>query len=81
MQQLRAASVASKIIMIGEKATLDADTLLEIEHLGAPRPSYLTWEDLRPEAVLDCLPVVAQDDLLVGSRGVLETFFNGLERR
>ena len=78
---LRAIHPTSKIIVVGPHTALLGDTLLDLEALGLPRPSCLLWEEVRPEAVLDCLPVVIDDGLLVGSPAALDILLAALDRR
>ena len=78
LRDLHDASPTSKIIVLGDEASLQLATLLALGRLGA---AYLMWADLRAETVPHCLPVVVEDDLVIGSRAVLELHLNPPERR
>lgn len=78
IQELHAASPTGKIIVVGDEMSLQRTTLLELGPLVA---AYLVWADLRPETVSHCLPVVVEDNLVVGSRAVLQVHLASLGRQ
>src|SRR5437763_1902065 len=67
---LRAASPASRIMVIGARDTLDHDVLRALWHRGVA--GYFVWEGLRAETLLRGVVIVLDADVLVGSRVVLE---------
>jgi len=67
---LRAASPASKVVLLGERAVLDQGTLAALWHRGIA--GYFIWEDVRPKTLPNALATVLGTDVLVGSRAVLE---------
>src|SRR5947199_1347916 len=64
---LRAASPASRIMVIGERETLDHDELLALWHRGVA--GYLVREGLGAEALRRGVVVGVEGDVRVGSRG------------
>jgi DNA-binding NarL/FixJ family response regulator len=76
---LRAASPASRIMVLGARETLDHDVLMVLWHRGLA--GYLVWEDLRPETLLRGMAMVVDADVLVGSRVVWEALLVAPERR
>jgi DNA-binding NarL/FixJ family response regulator len=78
IQDLHTSSPTSRILMLGDEAMLERATLLK---LGQWVAAYLMWADLRPETVLNCLALVLGNDLVIGSRAVLEEVLAPLECR
>jgi DNA-binding NarL/FixJ family response regulator len=76
---LRAASPASRIMVLGARETLDHDVLMALWHRGLV--GYLVWEGLRAETLLRGMVMVVDADVLVGSRVVWEALLVGPERR
>src|SRR4051794_16392714 len=76
---LRAASPASRIMVLGARETLDHDVLMALW----PRSlvGYLVWEGLRAETLLRGMVMVVDADVLVGSRVVWEALLVAPERR
>lgn len=77
-QNLHAASPASKLMVLSDESALERPTLMALGPLIA---AYLVWADLRAETVSHCLPVVVEDDLVVGSRAVREAHLAPVDRR
>jgi len=78
VQNLRNVSRTSKTIIIGTTETLDGDTLISLMHLVS---CYLTWEGLRPAALVRCIATVLGGDAVVASPSVLAALHQALERR
>ena len=78
IQDLHASSPTSKIVLLGDEAMLERATLMKLGHLVA---AYLMWADLRPETVPNCLALVLGNDLVIGSRAVLEEVLTPVECR
>ncbi len=78
MQDVHEASPNSKVIVLGDEATLERTTLLALAPLIV---AYLMWADLRAETVPRCVCMVVEDDLVVGSRAVLDVYLSPPERR
>jgi DNA-binding NarL/FixJ family response regulator len=76
---LRAASPASRIMVLGARETLDHDVLLALWHRGLA--GYLVWEGLRAETLLRGMDMMVDADVLVGSRAVWEALLVVPERR
>jgi DNA-binding NarL/FixJ family response regulator len=76
---LRAASPASRIMVLGARETLDHDVLMALWHRGLA--GYLVWEGLRAETLLHGMAMVMDADVLVGSRVVWEALLVVPERR
>jgi DNA-binding NarL/FixJ family response regulator len=76
---LRAASPASRIMVLGARETLDHDVLMVLWHRGLA--GYLVWEGLRAETLLRAMAMVMDADVLVGSRVVWEALLVAPERR
>jgi DNA-binding NarL/FixJ family response regulator len=76
---LRAASPASRIMVLGARETLDHDVLMAPWHRGLA--GYLVWEGLRAETLLHGMAMVVDADVLVGSRVVWEALLVAPERR
>jgi DNA-binding NarL/FixJ family response regulator len=76
---LRAASPASRIMVLGARETLDHDVLMALWHRGLA--GYLAWEGLRAETLLRGMVMVMDADVLVGSRVVWEALLVAPERR
>jgi DNA-binding NarL/FixJ family response regulator len=76
---LRAASPASRIMVLGARETLDHDVLMALWPRGLA--GYLVWEDLRAETLLRAMAMVMDADVLVGSRVVWEALLVAPERR
>jgi DNA-binding NarL/FixJ family response regulator len=76
---LRAASPASRIMVLGARETLDHDVLMALWHRGLV--GYLVWEGLRAETLLRGMVMVVDADVLVGSRVVWEALLVVPERR
>src|ERR687886_973566 len=76
---LRAASPASRIMVLGARETLDHDVLIALWHRGLA--GYLVWEGLRAETLLRAMAMVVDADVLVGSRVVWEALLVAPERR
>src|ERR687883_1084698 len=79
MGGLRAASPASRIMVLGARETLDHDVLMALWPRGLA--GYLVWEDLRAETLLRGMAMVMDADVLVGSRVVWEVLLVAPERR
>ena len=79
VRQMRRASPASRIVVIGTKDMLRRDTLLQLIEQGTR--GYLLWEGLDGETVVHCLAVVREDDVLAGHRAVLDELLAAPERR
>jgi DNA-binding NarL/FixJ family response regulator len=78
IHDLHTSSPTSRILMLGDEATLERATLLKFGHWVA---AYLMWADLRPETVPNCLALVLGNDLVIGSRAVLEEVLAPVECR
>lgn len=78
IQDLHTSSPTSKIVMLGDEALLERATLMKLGPLVA---AYLMWADLRPETVPNCLALVLGNDLVIGSRAVLEEVLSPVECR
>jgi len=76
---LRAASPASRIMVLGARETLDHDVLMALWPRGLA--GYLVWEGLRAETLLRAMAMVMDADVLVGSRVVWEALLVAPERR
>src|SRR2546430_388450 len=76
---LRAASPASRIMVIGAREMLDHDEVMALWHRGVA--GYLVWEGLRAETLLRGVVMVADADVLVASRVVWEALLVVPERR
>jgi DNA-binding NarL/FixJ family response regulator len=76
---LRAASPASRIMVLGTRETLDLDVLTALWHRGVA--GYLARAGLRPETLLRAVDMVVDADVLVASRVVLEALLVVPERR
>src|ERR687888_410359 len=76
---LRGASPASRIMVLGARETLDHDVLMALWHRGLV--GYLVWEGLRAETLLHAMVMVMDADVLVGSRVVWEALLVAPERR
>jgi DNA-binding NarL/FixJ family response regulator len=76
---LRAASPASRIMVLGARETLDHDVLMALWHRGLA--GYLVWEGLRAETLLRGMAMVMDADVLLGSRVVWEVLLVAPERR
>src|SRR5215472_12480974 len=63
---LRAASPASRIMVIGPRETLDRDVLMALWHRGVA--GYFVWEGLQAQTLLRGVAMVLDADVLVGSR-------------
>jgi len=79
VRQVRRASPASRVVVVGTKDTLRRDTLLQLIEQGTR--GYLLWEGLDGETVVRCLALVREDDVLAGHRAVLEELLATSERR
>jgi len=79
VRQMRRASPASRIVVVGTKDMLRRDTLLQLIEQGTR--GYLLWEGLDGETVTRCLALVREDDVLAGHRAVLEELLAAPERR
>ncbi len=79
VRQMRRASPASRIVVVGTKDMLRRDTLLQLIEQGTR--GYLLWEGLDGETVMRCLALVREDDVLAGHRAVLEELLAAPERR
>jgi len=79
VRQVRRGSPASRVVVVGTKDTLLRDTLLQLVELGVR--GYLLWEALGGDAVVHCLALVREDELLVGPRAVLDELLAAPERR
>ncbi len=79
VRQVRRASSASRVVVIGTKGTLHRDTLLQLIEQGTR--GYLLWEGLDEATVVRCLAAVREDDVLAGHRAVLEELLASPERR
>ncbi len=79
VRQVRRASSASRVVVVGTKDTLHRDTLLQLIEQGTR--GYLLWEGLDGETVVHCLAAVREDDVLAGHRAVLEELLAAPERR
>jgi DNA-binding NarL/FixJ family response regulator len=78
IHDLHTCSPTSRILMLGDEATLERATLLKFGHWVA---AYLMWADLRPETVPNCLALVLGNDLVIGSRAMLEEVLAPVECR
>jgi DNA-binding NarL/FixJ family response regulator len=76
---LRAASPASRIMVLGARETLDHDVLMALWPRGLA--GYLVWEGLRAETLLRAMAMVMDADVLVGSRAVWEALPVAPEQR
>src|SRR5919201_5177830 len=76
---LRAASPASRIMVLGARETLDHSVLMALWPRGLA--GYLVWEGLRAETLLRAMVMVVDADVLVGSRVVWEALLVAPERR
>ena len=76
---LRAASPASRIMVLGARETLDHEVLMALWHHDLA--GYLAWEGLRAETLLRAMAMVMDADVLVGSRVVWEALLVVPERR
>src|ERR671935_969851 len=76
---LRAASPASRIMVLGARETLDPDVLMALWPRGLA--GYLVWEGLRAETLLRAMAMVMDADVLVGSRVVWEALLVAPERQ
>src|SRR5919201_1710257 len=76
---LRAASPASRIIVLGARETLDHDVLMALWPRGLA--GYLVWEGLRAQTLQRAMAMVMEADVLVGSRVVWEALLVAQERR
>ena len=79
VRQVRRASPASRVVVVGTKDMLRRDTLLQLIEQGTR--GYLLWEGLDGATVTRCLAVVQEDDMLAGHRAVLEELLAAPERR
>jgi len=79
VRQVRRASPASRVVVVGTKDMLHRDTLLQLIEQGTR--GYLLWEGLDGETVTRCLALVQEDDVLAGNRAVLEELLATPERR
>ncbi len=70
VRDLRAASDASRIVVIGELAALDGETVALLLDLGVA--ACLLWADVRPEELPRHVATVLDSKALVISRGLLE---------
>jgi len=70
VRDLRAASDASRIVVIGDLAALDGDTVGFLLDLGIA--ACLLWSEVRPEALPPHVATVLDSETLVISRGLLE---------
>jgi DNA-binding NarL/FixJ family response regulator len=76
---LRAASPASRTMVIGARETLDRAVLVALWHRGVV--GYFVWEGLHAETLLRGVVTVLGADVLVGSRVVLDALLDWPERR
>jgi DNA-binding NarL/FixJ family response regulator len=76
---LRAASPASRIMVLGARETLDHDVLMALWPRGLA--GYLVWEGLRAETLLRAMAMVMDADVLVASWVVWEALLVAPERR
>ena len=76
---LRAASPASRIMVLGARETLDHDVLTALWHRGVA--GYLVWAGLRAETLLRGMVMMVDADVLVGSQVVWEALLVVAERR
>jgi len=70
VRDLRTASDASRIVVIGELAALDGETVALLLDLGIA--ACLLWSEVRPEALPRHVATALADEALVLSRGLLE---------
>lgn len=78
VRQVRRVSSQSRVVIVGTRETLRRDTLLQLVEQAVH--GYLLWEGLSGAAVVRCLEVLSEDDLLVGHRRVLEELLAAPER-
>jgi DNA-binding NarL/FixJ family response regulator len=74
---LSAVSPGSKIIVIGEQESFGQEMLWGLKARGVT--SCFAWEDLSRESVPHCLDAVLEDNIVVGSRIVMETVLPTVE--
>jgi len=79
VRQMHRVSPASRVVVIGTRAALHRDTLLQLVEQNVR--GYLLWEDLGGETVTQCLAIVREDGLLVEHRLLLEELLAAPERR
>ncbi len=73
------ASPTSRVMVVGTREALRRDALAQLMELGVR--GYLLWEGLSGEAVVRCLAVTREDDLLVGHQAILGELVAVPERR
>ncbi len=79
VRQMRRASPATWVVVVGTRETLRRDTLTQLTEQKVR--GYLLWEGLGGDVVMHCLALVREDELLVGHRAVLEELLATPERR
>jgi len=79
VRQVRRANPTSRVVVVGTRETLRRDTLLQLVELGVR--GYLLWEGLGGDAIVHCLALMQEDDVLAGHRAVLEELLAVPERR
>jgi DNA-binding NarL/FixJ family response regulator len=79
VETLSSLGPASKIMIIGEQRQFDQEILWDLREGGVT--SCFAWEDLSRESVAHCLDAVLEDNIVVGSRAVMETILPSVEQR
>ncbi len=78
-RDLRAASPASRLIVVGARRVLDRALLLALLDLGVA--GCLAWEETRIDALPSCVAAALDGGALVCSPGLLATLLTAFDRR